>query len=76
VYTTALEKWQETEIFFSEFPAHFETTANFTFIQVVHSLLYIFFENGLYYLIVKYYTRPLHSGDAHSLLYMLYTAAL
>jgi hypothetical protein len=25
-----------------------------------------FFENGLYYLIVKYYIRLLHSGDAHS----------
>jgi hypothetical protein len=26
----------------------------------------LFFENGLYYLKVKYYTRPLHSDDAHS----------
>jgi hypothetical protein len=26
----------------------------------------IFFENGLYYLKVKYYTRPLHNDDAHS----------
>jgi hypothetical protein len=25
-----------------------------------------FFENGLYYLKVKYYTWPLHSDDAHS----------
>jgi hypothetical protein len=25
-----------------------------------------FFENGLFYLKVKYYIRPLHSEDAHS----------
>jgi hypothetical protein len=32
-----------------------------------HHLLYgLIFENGIYYLKVKYYTQPLHSDDAHS----------
>jgi hypothetical protein len=37
----------------------------------LHFFVYVlgrlfFFENGLYYLKVKYYTQPLHSEDAHS----------
>jgi hypothetical protein len=29
-------------------------------------MFFFCFENGLYYLKVKYYIRPLHSDDAHS----------